>query len=255
MKLTFNSELSQNYHSNSQKIRVLSENWLLNNMFCPCCGNIVVSKFMNNSPVADFYCDKCREQFELKSTNKAIHKKIPDGAYDTAIRRITSNTNPDLFVMQYAEYEIKNLILIPKYFFTPSVIEKRRPLSNSARRAGWIGSNILYGQIPDQGKIKIIENGNVRDVTTVVNSYRKTNSLNNSNIELREWLFDVLNCINAIPNDVFTLEEIYAFEDLLKIKHPNNARIKDKIRQQLQYLRDRGFIDFVNNRGLYKKIN
>ena len=44
-----------------------------------------------------------------------------------------------------------------------------------------------------------------------------------------------------------------AFEDELKKKHPDNNFIKDKIRQQLQYLRDKGFIEFVTP-GHYKKI-
>nr|WP_244200117.1 hypothetical protein [Flavobacterium limicola] len=51
----------------------------------------------------------------------------------------------------------------------------------------------------------------------------------------------------------FTLDELYTFENKLKIKYPNNNHIKDKIRQQLQFLRDKGLIEF-NGRGNYKKI-
>lgn len=47
---------------------------------------------------------------------------------------------------------------------------------------------------------------------------------------------------------------MYAFEDKLKIKYPNNNFIKDKIRQQLQILRDKGIIEFTG-RGIYKKLN
>jgi len=46
---------------------------------------------------------------------------------------------------------------------------------------------------------------------------------------------------------------MYQFEAMLTIKHPNNHNIKAKIRQQLQLLRDKGFIDFLD-RGIYKKI-
>lgn len=46
---------------------------------------------------------------------------------------------------------------------------------------------------------------------------------------------------------------MYAFENQLSIKHPNNKHIKDKIRQQLQTLRDTGFIEFVKP-GFYKYI-
>ena len=64
---------------------------------------------------------------------------------------------------------------------------------------------------------------------------------------------DALNCVNQISSKSFTLDEIYQFENLLHIKHPKNNNIKPKIRQQLQFLRDRGFIEFLGN-GKYIKI-
>jgi type II restriction enzyme len=46
---------------------------------------------------------------------------------------------------------------VPKYFFVSEIIEKRKPLSITARRAGWTGSNILFSKIPNSGKIYYIE--------------------------------------------------------------------------------------------------
>ena len=46
---------------------------------------------------------------------------------------------------------------------------------------------------------------------------------------------------------------MYSFEGLLKKKFPNNNFIKDKIRQQLQVLRDKGLLEFKGN-GIYRKI-
>ena len=63
-----------------------------------------------------------------------------------------------------------------------------------------------------------------------------------------------MNCINSITASYFTINDLYLFEDALQKLHPENHNIKAKIRQQLQYLRDKGFIDFVDNRGHYKKI-
>ena len=63
-----------------------------------------------------------------------------------------------------------------------------------------------------------------------------------------------MKCIDEIKTDVFSLDEIYRFEEKLKIKYPNNNFIKDKIRQQLQFLRDKGIIEF-SGRGNYKKIS
>jgi len=39
---------------------------------------------------------------------------------------------------------------------------------------------------------------------------------------------------------------------MLQAKHPQNQNVKPKIRQQLQILRDRGFIEFLGN-GYYRK--
>ena len=62
-----------------------------------------------------------------------------------------------------------------------------------------------------------------------------------------------MSCIDKIKNDTFSLKEIYIFEAYLKTKYPNNNHIKDKIRQQLQILRDKGIIEF-SGRGSYKKL-
>jgi type II restriction enzyme len=44
-----------------------------------------------------------------------------------------------------------------------------------------------------------------------------------------------------------------SLKDVLSGKHPDNRNIKDKIRQQLQYLRDLGLIEF-KERGVYRKL-
>ncbi len=158
MNLSFDVSIADAYKSNSQKIRVMSESWIANNMYCPCCGNPQINKLENNSPVADMKCGNCGEIFELKAKKGLYKKKINDGAYVTMIGRITSDTNPDLFIMNYnSELCITDLILVPKFFFVPQIIEKRKPLGPTARRAGWTGCNILLSGIPIQGKIDIIK--------------------------------------------------------------------------------------------------
>lgn len=67
------------------------------------------------------------------------------------------------------------------------------------------------------------------------------------------WSDDIAECVERINKDVFTLEDIYVFEDELSVKYPNNGHIKEKIRQQLQVLRDNGYIVFLE-RGRYKKL-
>jgi hypothetical protein len=49
----------------------------------------------------------------------------------------------------------------------------------------------------------------------------------------------------------FTLKDLYAFEPRFRLVYPDNAHIKDKIRQVLQHLRDKNLIVFLGN-GMYE---
>lgn len=241
------------YKSNTQKIRVMSEHWVENNVFCPCCGNPQIIKLKNNRPVADFQCDNCKEIYELKSKKGKMGRKISDGAYLTMIERIKSIDNPNLFILNYSlDLQVTNLLVIPKFFFVIDIIEKRNPLSLTAQRAGWTGCSILFSNIPDQGKIKIIDNQKIYNVDYIVNKYNQIKKLQTNNLNNRGWLFDVLNCINSIPTVEFCLADVYQFKEKLQKKYVNNHNIEAKIRQQLQFLRDKGFIEFVE-RGHYRK--
>lgn len=84
MNLNFNTKLAQGYSSNAQIARVLTENWVKENSFCPCCGNVYLNDFENNRPVADFYCINCKEELNLKQ-NGLFSNIITDGAYSTMI--------------------------------------------------------------------------------------------------------------------------------------------------------------------------
>ena len=255
MELNFDISAIKNYHSNSQRARLLTENWVKKNMYCPRCGNLHIEQFENNRPVADFYCPSCNNEYELKSKDGGLGKRINDGAYKTMIERITSNKNPDFFFMSYSktDYVVKNLILIPKHFFVPDIIEKRKPLSQTARRAGWVGCNIVIEKIPEQGIIPIISNGKIIEPNGVINKVNISNRLETKDLHSRGWIMDILNCVNRIPFPVFILEDMYSFEPELQNKHPENHNVKPKIRQQLQLLRDKGFIEFLGN-GLYRKL-
>lgn len=86
----------------------------------------------------------------------------------------------------------------------------------------------------------------------ILNQYKKTAFLSDRKSLMRGWTLDVMLCIEKLPSDAFRLEDIYKFEPILQAKHPENHFIKDKIRQQLQYLRDKNYIIF-NGRGNYKR--
>jgi type II restriction enzyme len=50
-----------------------------------------------------------------------------------------------------------NFLIIPKQFFTEEIIIKRKPLSTTARRAGWIGCNIDISKVADSGKVFLVK--------------------------------------------------------------------------------------------------
>jgi len=254
MILQMNKSLADGYKSASQIARVLTEDWVLNNAYCPACqSKLVQSKA--NAKVLDFLCSTCKNDFELKSKKGNHTKKVSDGAYSSMIERIEENNGPHFFFLAYDNsYKIKNLIAVPNYFFQPIVIEKRKPLPPTAKRAGWIGCNILLDQIPNIGKIKLVDNSIAVDRNAVQRIWQKTLFLKDKNeVESRGWLLDVLKCIEMLNLENFNLQQIYAFEGYLAIKHPNNRHIKDKIRQQLQVLRDKGIVEF-EARGNYRLI-
>lgn len=255
MDLQMNTSLAQNYTSRTQKIRILSEEWVGAHVFCPCCGNPTISHFPNNKPVADFFCPICNEEFELKSKSGEIANTVADGAYKTMISRIRSDDNPNFFFMSYRKKDLKvqNLIIVPKHFFVASIIEKRKPLAETAHRAGWVGCNILLKRIPETGKIYLIKDEQLFSVSEVVRKYQKTVFVSEYKAEKRGWLLDIMNCIERIETPEFSLNTMYTFADELQLLHPNNHYVKDKIRQQLQILRDNGFIEFCG-RGLYRKL-
>ena len=253
MNLNFNQNLAANYKSEPQKIRVLSEDWVSNQSYCPNCSGEPLVEFTNNQPVADFYCSNCNEEFELKSKKAKLRNIINDGAYDTMIERINSDNNPNFFFLTYSqEYSVNNFLIIPKQFFKPDMIIKRKPLSATAKRAGWVGCNIDLRQVPESGKVFLVKNQTVIPRENVTEQFQKTLFLRQQSTDSRGWTLDVWQCIDKLE-DSFSLNQVYAFADLLKLKHPENNHVKDKIRQQLQVLRDRGIIEFLG-RGHYRKL-
>lgn len=256
MKLFFNIELAQNYKSPSQKARVLTEGWVDTSIFCPNCGRTDIDKYPDGKPVADFYCSNCKEDYELKSKQGVPGARIVDGAYRTMLERLASNSNPNFFFLNYdlANFEVTNFLVIPKHFFVPKIIEKRKPLSSTARRAGWVGCNILLNQIPQTGKIFFIRNRQEEPKSKVLAEWQKTLFLREEKeASVKGWLLDIMRCIEKLDKREFVLNDIYAFEGELNKLHPDNRHIKDKIRQQLQVLRDNGYIDFTT-RGQYRLI-
>lgn len=255
MLLELDTTLAAQYKSPSQQVRVLTEGWVKQQVYCPNCGRTYLERYSNNQPVADFFCSGCSEDYELKSQKNAFGVKINDGAYKTMLERLVGTQNPNFFLLNYElkTYQVLNFVVIPKHFFRRDIIEKRKPLSDTARRAGWTGCNILIGRIPQLGRIFLVKNRQIESKNKVQEIWHKTLFLRQKKEEERGWYLDIMNCVDQLREKEFTLADVYAFEESLQQKHPQNHNIKPKIRQQLQDLRDNGILEF-QGRGRYRKI-
>jgi type II restriction enzyme len=241
------------YISGSQSARAWTERWVHDWAFCPNCGHAKLSQFASNRPVADFYCASCNDEYELKSQRTSFGQKVLDGAFRTKCERLAADNNSNLFLMNYdlKRLSVVNLFVVPKHFFVRDIIAEWKPLASTARRAGWIGSHILLNEIPASGKIFLVRESQVQPTELVLAQWRRTRFLREEGLAARGWLLDVMKCVEMLGKQEFHIDDVYAFEHHLGQLYPGNRNVKPKIRQQLQYLRDRGYLDFVS-RGYYR---
>ena len=241
------------YKSASQRARIGTEAWGAINFFCPACKSPRLDIAPRNTVAVDYRCPKCDSPFQLKSQSKPFGTKIVDAAYSEMKRAILADRTPNLYVLHYdlAQWAVRTVILIPHFAFALSAIECRPPLGPNARRAGWIGCNILLNKIPQDARIPIIQSGNAVPASEVRQAYKRLRPLENLKVEKRGWTLDVLNVVRSLNKKEFTLADVYARADDLAKLHPQNAHIPDKIRQQLQVLRDLGLLQFLGQ-GSYR---
>jgi type II restriction enzyme len=153
MNLQCRIDLASKYKAGPQIARVLSVDWCSRELYCPACDSDRLTGSKPNNPAVDFQCAKCQQPFQLKSLRNWNPRKVVDAGYEAMLRAIRADRTPHLLLLQYSStWLIQNLLLVPRMLFSKSIIEKRNPLGPDARRAGWIGCNILVGEIPPTGK-------------------------------------------------------------------------------------------------------
>lgn len=256
MDLSLRPELGKDYSSRSQRTRVFSEAWATENMYCPACDSETLSPERTGTKVVDFRCSSCVEKYQLKSQARRLGNQVRDAAYEPLAQEITSNSAPNFLFMHYdaREWQVRNLLLVPRHFLSLSTIMKQNPLRETAQRHGHILCNIILSRLPMDARIRIVSEGNVVPPDVVRNEWRRYRFLREERHGERGWTADVLACVRRIRRRVFTAKEFYAeFSRELANLHPDNRHVKDKIRQQLQVLRDKGILRFAE-RGTYRQI-
>lgn len=240
-------QLARAYKSGSQRTRVVSEAWAAENLYCPNCPSPNLKAAPPNTETVDFTCPDCESPFQLKSQARPVAGKVLDAAYSAMRRAILEGRTPNLMVLHYepSAWEVRNLVLVPRFAFSMSCVEERKPLSATARRHDYVGCMIVLANIPPDARISLVTDGSVRSPTKVRAEYARLRPLEKLRHEARGWTLDVLNVVRSLGREEFSLGEVYAFAAELGRLHPQNKNVEPKIRQQLQELRKLGILEFL----------
>ena len=177
-----------------------------------------------------------------------------DGAFDTLMSLILQGKAPTLMLLERTgNWDVRNLIAIHSSFLTPSVVVARTPLSPLARRAGWVGCKIRLDLIASDAQIAVIRDGTSTNRKEVRSAFRRFEPLEEIGVVARGWTTLTFQTIRSLGRRLFSLDDLYAREKLFSAVYPNNRNIRAKIRQQLQLLRDLGYLEF-SGRGTYELL-
>ena len=167
--------------------------------------------------------------------------------------RIEHYAAPNFVFLHYQtdRWRVRDVFFVPRYFLSSSIIERRTALGPNARRAGWVGCNILLSRLPLDARIQAVRGEIPVSPDAVRTSWSRFAFLGTKDAESRGWTADVLACIRELHRDAFSLADLYSFEDRLASMHPTNRNVRPKLRQQLQVLRDHGVLEFLGG-GEYR---
>lgn len=222
-------------------------------MYCANCNSNELTRLKHNTPTIDFNCPRCNALFQLKGRKNPIGGTLADAAYGKMREAVLKGLFPNLLALQYdaESWKVRNLTLIPSFAFSLSAVKKRPPLSATARRHGWVGCNIILSNIPLDARVHLVLDGKVADPRTVRLQYRRLRPLEGLRVEQRGWTLDVLAVVRSLNKPEFDLADVYKADSKLAKLHPANRHVRDKIRQQLQILRDLGILEFLGG-GEYR---
>ena len=139
-------------------------------------------------------------------------------------------------------WRVRNLLLVPHFAFPPSAIIKRKPTTPKGRSKPWVGCNFNLSRIPAEARIPVVTESRICSAAEVREKFKRVKPLKEISVTQRGWTLDVLNATRRLGKPEFTTADAYAFTQELEQLHPDNRHVKDKIRQQLQVLRDAGLL-------------
>jgi type II restriction enzyme len=255
MRLKCNPALADHLHSPSQKSRVISEAWFAGEGYCLNCSSNRVTPTTPGTVARDYVCPRCGQPYELKSSAKVHTRTVNDGGYASMLRRIRAAEAPALMLLHYSpEWCVQQLVAIHPVFLTPKVVMKRKTAHTRPRTgAQYQMCDLNLTLIPPDGKIVLVGDGQARPEADARREFRESKRFADVPLAKRGWAALVLAAVRKIGKTEFTSKDIYAFADQFHSVYPKNSHIEPKIRQQLQVLRDLGYLEFPE-RGRYRML-
>ena len=253
MDLGLDTSLGCGLSSASQRTRRMTEDWVTRNLFCLACKSDRLYPARPNKPVFDHTCPQCYARYQIKGKKSAFGNTVINSEYQHKTKAIRDGEAPHYAFLSYSDtvWSVTDLFVIPGHFLSLRTVRQRPPLKHTAKRAGHIGSQILLNLLPDEARVYVVKNGIDRSPPVVRRDWKRYEFLK----EGGGWTADILSCVRILELETssteFALQDFYnRFEDELASRYPENQNIKAKIRQQLQYLRNRDVITFLG-KGRY----
>ncbi len=117
---------------------------------CPICGEKGLQKYKANEKSKDVKCEKCDCQIQIKATKFSKKKqsslKLLGAEYKTTCTSIKEKIH--YLVIQYSfigdTYTIHDIFFVDHSNINESCVIPRKPLSATARRAGWQGCMLVF---------------------------------------------------------------------------------------------------------------
>ncbi len=162
IKMELNELVSQvkqnnNWKSESRIIGEACEDYVKNKIKCIRCNNNNFEKYKTNEKSKDLICVSCNQKYQIKAKS-ATHKQVDNikckkqfktigGDYSTTLNNINEKIDYLIILYEKQSYTILNILYITNENINSNCIIPRKPLSSTAKRAGWQGCNILFDNI------------------------------------------------------------------------------------------------------------
>jgi len=160
LNLSLPTHLAKAYKNKSQIARATTEPWVAANVACPECGG-TLSEYRGSMKGKDVYCESCGADFQIKSSSKPFKKSIVGAEYSTTLNSVKADNSPSFMLLHY---NMSNMMVVDFQIIHRSAINEdnvipRKPLSKTARRAGWQGCFINIDNVSQSAKTDVVKGG------------------------------------------------------------------------------------------------